>query len=39
MLELIEISRLFLASLAASGVAGWYSFDVVEYFKNSKSEE
>ncbi|SEK02407.1 hypothetical protein SAMN05192539_103163 [Paraburkholderia diazotrophica] len=37
MLELIEISRLFLASLAASGVAG--SFDVTEYSKNNKSEE
>ncbi|MGF6915897.1 hypothetical protein [Paraburkholderia sp. 40] len=50
MLELIEIVRhglplselrtwLFFAALAASGMAGWYTLNVIEDFKNKKAEE
>ncbi|MDR6383837.1 hypothetical protein [Paraburkholderia caribensis] len=49
MLELINILRhglplseprtwLFIAAFVASGVAGWCSLDVIEYFKNNKPE-
>ncbi|MGF6472633.1 hypothetical protein [Paraburkholderia youngii] len=50
MLELIEIVRnglplteprswLFIATLVAAGIAGWYSLDAVEHLAKTKSKE